>query len=245
MDHATGRAWPPPTEPWIMYQGWHDLLFAHWPVKAAVLRELLPPSLELDTFEGEAWLGIVPFRMAGVHLRAVPAIPGLSEFPELNVRTYVTVGDKPGAYFFSMDAANPLFVTALRLLAHLPYLAAAMSVSRVGAGFKYNSHRLPYSVSPTVLRAEYEPTGGVFHARRETLEYFLTERYCLYTTRGRRVYRCEIHHAPWPLQPAEADFQRNTMASSLGIPLPDTQPLLHFSRRQDTIVWPMRPVETQ
>src|SRR5437867_2588447 len=98
------RPWPLPREPWVMAQTWHDLLFAHWPVPAVALRPVIPAFLDVDTFEGEAWIGVVPFRMSGVHPRFVPSLPGLSAFPELNVRTYVTDGERPGVWFFSLDA---------------------------------------------------------------------------------------------------------------------------------------------
>ncbi len=221
-----------------MRQTWHDLLFAHWPLAPGQLRPLVPAPLLVDTFDGHAWLGVVPFRMSDVALRSLPALPWLSAFPELNVRTYVTVGDTPGVFFFSLDAASRPAVEVARLTYHLPYYHAAMSVAADGEEVRYASRRLDRRGAPAELRARYAPAGPVFHALRGTLEYFLTERYCLYAPAPRtRLYRAEIHHAPWPLQPAEASFELNTMAAAWGIPLPPEPPLLHFARRLEVIAW--------
>jgi len=221
---------------------WHDLLFAHWPLRPDVLRPLIPPSLALDTFEGDAWLGVVPFRMAGVRQRLSPPLPHLSAFPELNVRTYVVAGGKPGVWFFSLDAANPLAVHAARFAFHLPYFNASMRCDPTAGGVRYASVRTHRGAPPAELRADYGPIGPVRHAARGSLEAWLTDRYCLYSAnRAGRVWRAEVDHARWPLQPAWADVRRNTMASQIGIGLA-TPPLLHFSRRLDVIAWGIEPV---
>jgi uncharacterized protein YqjF (DUF2071 family) len=218
-----------------MTQTWHDLLFAHWPISPDVLRARVPLRFELDTFDGEAWIGVVPFYMTNVAPRAVPALPGLSRFPELNVRTYVRVDDRPGVFFFSLDASSRAAVRVARLMLGLPYFDAAMPVRSEGDVVTYESRRMK---SAADFVASYRPSGPVFHARPGTLEYFLTERYCLYALDRRgRPYRLEIHHAPWPLQVAEATMTRNTMAAAAGITLPAPTPLLHFAKRQDTIAW--------
>jgi len=223
-----------------MAQSWHDLLFAHWPVNAAVMRPLLPPQLQVDTFEGSAWLAVVPFRMTGVRLRGTPALPWLSAFPELNVRTYVKCDGKPGVWFFSLDAGNALAVAIARAWFHLPYFHARM-VCRVQEGWiHYQSDRTHPEAHAGSLDGRYRPIGEVFSSRRGTLECFLTERYCLYTTDGRgRIIRGEIHHPPWQLQRAEAELAHNSMAESLGVALV-SRPLLHFARRQDVLVWAPR-----
>src|SRR5688500_5474109 len=120
--------------PWSVFMRWHELLFMHWPVPAAALRPLIPAGLELDTFDGSAWLGVVPFRMSGIRRRLLPPVPGTAAFPELNVRTYVTAGAKPGVWFFSLDAANRLAVRVARWTFHLPYYDATMSCTRDRAG---------------------------------------------------------------------------------------------------------------
>jgi uncharacterized protein YqjF (DUF2071 family) len=235
------RPWPLPRGPWLMTQKWHDLLFAHWPVPAAALRPLVPAALPLDTWEGRAWVGVVPFRMTGVRPRAVPPLPGLSAFLEVNVRTYVTLGGKPGVYFFSLDAENPLAVRAARSLFNLPYFDAGMSLERDGEAIGYRSRRTHRGAPPAELAASYRPVGEPAPAAAGSLDAWLTERYCLYSVGRRgRARRLEIHHAPWPLQPAEADLSRNTLAAAAGLELPAMPPLLHFARRLDVVFWPPR-----
>jgi uncharacterized protein len=219
-----------------MTQTWHDLLFAHWPLDPGVLAPKIPPDFLLDRFEGKAWLGIVPFTMSNVSPRGVPALPGLSAFPELNVRTYVRVGEKPGVYFFSLDAGSVTAAAAARALFNLPYHSASMHAVRDAVGVRYTSRRS--GTGRAELSATYRPVGSVFEAAPGSLEYFLTERYCLYhVDRRGRPYRLDIHHPPWPLQFAEADIAHNSMAQASGIVLPDAKPLLHFSRRQDMVAW--------
>lgn len=217
-----------------MRQTWHDLLFAHWPVSRARLRPLVPAAFELDLFDGDAWVGVVPFFMTNVTARGVPPLPWLSAFPELNVRTYVRVGPRAGVYFFSLDAGRLLAVMAARLL-NLPYFAASMQVARSADMVSYRSRRPGW---PAEFEARYHPSGPVYRAPAGSLDHFLTERYCLYALdRWRRPYRLDIDHAPWPLQPAAAEMTKNTMASAAGIVLPSREPLLHFARRQDMVGW--------
>jgi len=231
------RPWALPAGPWVMAQNWEDLLFAHWPVPSEVLRGLVPSGLELDTFEGKAWIGVVPFRMSGVRLRGTPAVPGLSAFPELNVRTYVKRGKQPGVWFFSLDAANRVAVEVARAWFRLPYFFALMEVRKHGKQIIYSSQRRDQRGRGEQLEAKYEPWGECFHAQPGTLEHFLTERYCLFAERtDGALLRAEIHHAPWPLQAARAEFAQNTMTKALKLPL-EGSPLLHFSRRQEVVVW--------
>lgn len=241
LQEQAHRPIPMPTGAWIMRQSWRELLFAHWPVATEALRPLIPAALTLDTFEGEAWLGIVPFQMREVSPRGVPALPWLSASPELNVRTYVTVRGVPGVYFFSLDAANPLFVAVARAFFSLPYFHAKMSVKRQGDTIVYNSQR-SRPKDPAAFRARYRPTGPAAHSTPGSLPHWLTERYCLYTLKGRgHVYRLDIHHGPWSLQPAALEMTQNMMARAHGICLPDTPPLLHYSQQQDMLAWwPLR-----
>ena len=232
------RPWPVPRAPFVMHQRWHDLLFAHWRVPVATLRPLVPRELPIDTFDGTAWVGVIPFHMSDVRPRFVPALPWMSAFPELNVRTYVTLGGKPGVYFFSLDAGSSVAVTVARALFDLPYYRAEMRVILDGDAIRYRSMRTHRGAPPADLLARYRPTAPAFQAAPASLEHFLTGRYCLYTVRERHVpFRVEIDHAPWALQPAEATFDKNTMASAQGIALPDDPPLLHFARRQDVVAW--------
>jgi uncharacterized protein len=238
LNEVGHRPWPMPDTPWVMTQTWHDLLFAHWPIDLRKLREKVPTEFELDLFDGKAWLGIVPFRMTNVAPRGVPSLPWVSEFPELNVRTYVRVDDRPGIYFFSLDAGSALAVRAARTLLNLPYYSATMTVRSKASAIEYNSRRDDGSPE-ALLSGAYHPIGPPFHAVMGTLEYFLMERYCLYNLDHRGApYRLDIHHPPWPLQPADAAFRCNTMAEAAGLSLPDMKPRLHFSRRQDMVAWP-------
>ncbi len=241
LEQLAHRPWPLPAGPWVMAQTWHDLLFAHWPVPIAALRPHIPARLAIDTFEGQAWLGVVPFRMSAVRLRGTPAVPRLSAFPELNVRTYVAANGKPGVWFFSLDAGNPLAVAIARVWFHLPYFRARMSCEERSDWIEYKSERTHRYADGAVLTGRYRPAGEPFSPQPGTLQHFLTERYCLYAADRRgQLIRGEIHHPPWPLQIAEAKLERNTMADSLRVELRSHSPLLHFARRQDVLVWAPR-----
>jgi len=162
----------------------------------------------------------------------------MSQFPELNVRTYVTFGSKAGVYFFSLDAARRLAVWGARRFYRLPYFEAQMKCEKRDGTVHYQSSRRGSRAAE--FRGKYRQSGTVFHAAPGSLEHFLTERYCLYTVHRGNVYSCEIHHPPWPLQPADCDFEVNTMAQAAGIALPKVSPLLHFSERQEVLIWPLR-----
>ena len=222
-----------------MEQTWNDLLFAHWPVQPELMRALVPQQLSLDTFEGHCWIAVTPFHMTGVRGRFMPPIPGASAFPELNVRTYVSFGGKPGVYFFSLDAAKRLAVWAARTTYRLPYYFAHMETRNGDGWIHYRSSRISGNAE---LRAQYRPLKPVQLRSPGTLEHWLTERYCLYTVARSTVFRAEIHHVPWPLQDAEAEIAQNTMAKAAGIELPQLHPVLHFAKRLQVLVWPLKPL---
>ncbi len=231
------RPWPVPAGSWVMTQTWNDLLFAHWPVDRQALRARVPEAFELDLFEGDAWVGVIPFHMTNVALRFVAGLPWISAFPELNVRTYVRVAGKPGVYFFSLDAGNPVAVAAARRVLNLPYFKARMTVRVARDGeVDYESHRR--AQAPAEFSARYRGLGDRYTPAPGTLEYFLTEWYCLYAThRGGRAYRLDIHHPPWTLQRGDGTIRLNTMAAAAGVRLSDATPLLHFAKRQDAVCW--------
>jgi len=205
----------------------------HWPVPASILRALVPEKLELQEFDGTAWLGLVPFRMAGVMRRPWPDMPGISAFPELNVRTYVVLDGKPGVWFLSLDAANRLAVWAARRFFHLPYYLADMSLSEEADGIRYRSSR-----QGAELLATYRPTSEPYLARTGSLEHWLTERYCLYAEApDGSIWRNDVHHHPWPLQSAMASIERNTLSDAHGISIREPPTLLHFAHRLDVVVW--------
>jgi hypothetical protein len=227
-----------------MTQTWYSLLFAHWRVPVEDLQGRIPDALELDTFDGAAWLGIVPFGMRQVRLRGFPAIPGTSSFLELNVRTYVHARRgvaRPGVWFFSLDAASSLAVAVARTWFRLPYFRARMDLVREGESVRYRSRRTHRGAPPATFDARYGPKSGIERAADGSLEAFLTERYCLYTMRRRgELLRGDIHHERWPLRRAEAEFFGNRMAQCHGIALPRAQPLLHFVDTLDVKIWPLR-----
>jgi uncharacterized protein len=235
------RPWPLPPDPWVMAQTWGDLLFAHWPVPAAALRPLVPEPLPIDTFEGTAWLGITPFEVSGLRLRGTAPAPRLSRFPELNVRTYTTFGGKPGVWFFSLDAGSAAAVASARRTYRLPYRHARMAIELAGDRIRYRSVRTSRDAPPAALELEYGPAGDAQPPAAGTLEHWLTERYCLYAFDAGRLFRAEIHHPPWRLQPARAAIATNTMPPP-GVDLPASEPLLHFARRQDVVIWLLRDV---
>jgi uncharacterized protein len=225
-----------------MGQTWEDLLFAHWRVDPEALRPLVPEALRLQTHDGAVWLGITPFKISALRLRGTLPLPRVSSFLELNVRTYVTAGGKPGLWFFSLDASSQLAVEAARRAYKLPYFRARISAVRREGCIEFDSSRVDSRSAPHVFSAHYRPSGEELTAQPGSLKEFLTERYCLYAVDERgRLHRAEIHHSPWPLRPAEARIELNTMAPS-GLELPDEQPLLHFAAVQDVVIWPLRPV---
>jgi uncharacterized protein YqjF (DUF2071 family) len=238
LEETTHRPWPVPRRTWLQAQTWDHLLFAHWRVDAQALRALVPASIPIDTFDGSAWLGITPFRLSGLRLRGMLPVPVASSFLELNVRTYATIDDRPGIWFFSLDAESSFAVQAAKRAYRLPYHYAQMSAGRRGDWVDYRSAR-----ADARFDASFRPTGAEAAPRAGTLEHFLTERYCLYTVHEGGVHRADIHHPPWPLQGAEAEFELNTIPPD-GLEVRG-EPLLHYSTRQDTLVWPLRRVSAQ
>jgi uncharacterized protein YqjF (DUF2071 family) len=236
LDH---RPWNIPERPWTWRQSWCDLLFAHWPVPSAMLRRFVPPSLTLQEFDGSAWIGVVPFRMEGVMRRPLPDLPWVSAFPELNVRTYVEHGGKPGVWFLSLDATNALAVWAARRFFHLPYYRAAMTLTPNGDKFRYASAR-----RGAEFRGSYGPSSEPYYAKPGSLEHFLTERYCLYAKAPNgAILRNDVQHHPWALQRAWAELEHNTMLDFHGLDVREPPALLHFAKRIDVVVWNAERVE--
>jgi uncharacterized protein len=251
------RPWPLPDRPWIMFQRWNDLLFAHWALEPERVRPLVPPELELDLFDGRAWVGIIPFWMSNVHLRGLPPLPGSGTFPEMNLRTYVRLPlerrgesrehaapgrsatgpmSKPGVYFFSLDAASLQAVFAARLSFGLPYFWSKMLVKEGSRNeIEYSSIRRQQP-RPADVKVNYAPDGPLTQGKSE-LEVFLTERYCLYVVRRGHIHRAQIHHLPWPLRPAEAEFRENTLGARHGFALSEPPQILHFVKRLDVLIF--------
>jgi uncharacterized protein YqjF (DUF2071 family) len=231
------RPWPLPGGSWIMGQSWDDLLFAHWRVDADEVRKLVPAELEVEEHEGSAWLGITPFVLRGFRLRGTLPLPVVSTFPEINVRTYVTAGGKPGIWFFSLDTSSVVAVEAARRTYKLPYFHARISVERDPQRIRYTSARRN-GARPFVFEASYGAEGEAAEPSPGSLEAFLAERYCLYAHDADGLHRAEIHHPPWRIRAADAEIALNTMPPD-GIELAG-EPLLHLAERQDVVVWPLR-----
>lgn len=239
LELVAHRPWPLPSGRWALGQTWEDLLFAHWRVPAGEIRPFLPDALELEETEGGAWLGIASFRLSALRLRGGLPVPRLSSFLQVNVRTYVRGPDgRSGVWLFSLDASSALAVRAARRLYRLPYFRARMSLDRTDEWRDVECART--GERGKVFSGRYRPAGHVFHAEQGSLEWFLAERYCLYATdRTGELWRAEIHHVPWPLQPAEAELELTTIA-------PVTlrgEPVCHFAARQDTVIWPLERIE--
>lgn len=237
------RPWPLPAGRWLMGQTWHDLLFAHWRVEPDRLRAVVPAQIPLDVHDGSCWVGVTPFEISGLRPAFLPPAPRLSRFAEINVRTYATLGGRPGIWFLSLDAARRSAVLAARRGYRLPYFHADIAVRRAGAEVLYRARRAS-SDSPEVrFEAAYRPAGPPAPPAPGSLDAFLTERYCLYALdRRRRVLRADIHHPPWPLRPARAEIAANTMTRPHGLAL-EGDPLLHLASRQDVLIWPPRRVQ--
>lgn len=239
-----------------IHMTWRDLSFMHWRVDADALRAWIPEPLEVDLFDGEAWVGVVPFEMRGTRLWPLPAVPGLRHFPELNLRTYVRHGDRRGVWFFSLDACSKVAVRVARQTFALPYLDARMSIEREpGAAedgwIRYSSQRQGAFGAPRgVFRGRYRPCGPAAPAAEGALEHFLTERYSLFAQRGFGVPRSlrgglvrgDIEHDPWPLQPAEVELEELDMFRIIGLPVPEGPPLVHFARELRVRAFPPRRI---
>jgi uncharacterized protein YqjF (DUF2071 family) len=220
LRETSHRPWPVPREPWLMAQTWENLLFAHWPVSPEKLRPLLPPAVPLDLREGTAWVGVTPFRVGALRLRGTPHIPGLTAFPELNVRTYTTIDGKPGIWFMSLDAARAVAVAAARRAYRLPYFAADMELRASGSSIDYRSRRVSSDGLPAELQGRYRPVGPPAPPAPGSLEHWLTERYCLYTLDDRgALLRADIHHPPWPTPTSSATRWRSHTDSNSSRPL--------------------------
>ncbi|MFM1653209.1 YqjF family protein [Brevibacillus sp. B_LB10_24] len=229
---------------WIMTQTWEHLLFAHWPVSVDCIRRLVPDELEVDTFDGQAWISIIPFLMSGIRLKVFAEIPYFSTFPEINLRTYVKSHRRPGIFFITLDASDPLVVEMGKLWYHLPYHKAKISFRQNGQEIIVHSRRTPSDAFSTCFDGCYRPASIPFAAQAGTIEHWLMERYVLYSKHPRTkcVYWAEVYHDPWKLHTAEAHIGRNTLADGL-LDTPLGKPaLLHYSKGVHALVGPIHPL---
>jgi hypothetical protein len=200
------------------------LAFIHYRVESAKIRLRLPPQLRLQEFDGSAWIGLVPFRMSGVMRRPFPDIPFLSTFPEMNLRTYVEFDNKPGVWFFSLDADSLPMVFGGRCFYQLPYFSAQMSQFFDSGWYHFTSRRRGGRAE---LDASFRPTGESFFPKEGTFEHWMAERYCLYSARD-GLSRIEVQHALWPIQRAQLTVRENSVLSASGLNSVG-EPLVHFS----------------
>ncbi len=227
----------------IMHQKWGKLLFMHWRIDEQLLRPLIPARLEIDTFEGSAWIGVVPFTMWGIRASFLPPIPGTSAFHELNVRTYVHHQGVPSVWFLSLDAANKLAVWGARTFYHLPYFNAQMSLEQTGNTIRYSSSRRDRLGAPAELQATWNIGEALPQTSPGSLEFFLTERYCLDCEHRGKLYRACLHHQPWPLRQAELVSLNTTMIESHGLPTLKGDPLLQYAEEITVNIWGLREVQ--
>ena len=233
----------------LMHQDWGDLLFMHWPVPANIIQPHLPPRLQVDTHDGHAWLGVVPFRMWNVRSRVTPPVPGVREFLELNVRTYVHLDGVPGVWFFSLDATNALAVWAARTFFYLPYFRARLALARPApAHLHYTGHRVHNGAADAHFSAAWELGEALPPSEPGSLAFFLTERYALYAAggqgpgRGEKLYRGRIAHEPWPLRSARLLSYESSLVESHGLPTPTGAPVLHAGGPLHVDLWPLQRV---
>ncbi len=232
---------------WIMTQKWDNLLFAHWPVSVQSLRPFIPDMLELDTYDGYAWIGVIAFEMSRIRLRGMPVIPWTVPFPEINVRTYVKGNAKPGVFFMTLDASNPFIIQAARLWYRLPYYRAAMAVARTEKTIMFRSERVGVDDPAAQFQGSYRPVSSPFSGEKGTIEHWLTERYTFYckSCRTDDVFMGEIYHEPWQLQKAEVRIEHNTMADAFGIHLPQPPVLSHYSPGTEAYIWCCRKLKSR
>lgn len=240
LDH---RPWPLPNRPWRWRQSWLDLAFLHYRVDVNELRKKLPAGITLQEFDGSAWVGLVPFRMAGVMRRPFPDVPGFSSFPELNLRTYVEVDGKAGVWFFSLDATSWPFVLGGRHVYGLPYFPAKMAQTHRDGWIHYASHRRGGDAR---LECRYRGTGEVFHAVPGTFEHWMAERYCLFSHAPRSgITRVDVHHLPWPLQQVDVQISSNTLLQAAGIVALTDKPVCHFSTGVHVVSWGVEKLKAE
>lgn len=213
--------------PPLLSMRWDDVLFAHWAVDPGTVADRIPDQFTVDTYEGDAYLGVVGFQMSDIRPRGAPV--GLS-FPELNLRTYVRADGGTGVYFFNLDAADWLAVPIARRLFRLPYYRADMDLSERDGAFRLQSRRTHDDAPPAHFDATYRPTGEPTEPQPGTLARFLTENYRFYVADDDgRVYRGDIDHDPWPLQPADLEIRENDLFTANGFDHPNGDPLVHYS----------------
>lgn len=226
----------------VMHQDWGKLLFIHWRIKEALLRPHVPRSLQIDTYGDSAWIAITPFTMWDIRAFPpyVPPVPGLDSMHELNVRTYVHYNGVPGVWFFSLDANSRAAVLGARTFFHLPYYNADISMD----GKRKIKYRLKRTDDPPAqFKADWSVGDALPKSQPGSREFFLTERYLLYTEFEGELYRARIHHEPWQLYQAELTNFGSTLLEAKQIPQPKTHPILHHAEEVSVDIWALESVD--
>jgi uncharacterized protein len=216
-------------------------LFAHWPMAAEALRPRLPAGLELDTYNGQAWLGVVAMQMRRVRLRGLPPVPVLSSLAQVNLRTYVVARGVRGVFFFGLYASSLLASLGARIFFSLPYYRADVSLQAGRGWLRLNCRAWETRLVRPTLRAAYRPISDPFRPLEGTLEHWFAERYRLYTAGpGDRLHYGDIAHVPWSLQMAELTLTENTMAAAHDLPTAEVEPVVHYSWGRQARIWPVQ-----
>lgn len=228
----------------IGYQRWDSLLFLHWQIAADLLRPFVPQRLSIDTYEGHGYVSLTPFTVMGARLVAMPAIPGFSNFHELNVRTYVRLGDDRGVWFFSLDAANPLAALLARVSVRLPYFFAHIERNQTGQRFRYTCERYKTGLAAgAAFSASWEVLPDPRRADPGSLDHFLSERYALFSRAiGEKLWHGRVRHAPWPLQPVRGLQLEQTLDVGDGLPKLSGEVIARYSPGVDVEFLPFRLV---
>lgn len=237
LQSVAHRPWEISSKPWRFYQEWNNAVFLHWKVPAEVIRPLIPRTTELDTFQGEAWVSLVAFTMEKLRVSYLPAVPGISNFHEINLRTYITRDNKPGVYFLSIEAQKLLAVFLAKNISGLPYKKSLIKRSSNGMANTYSSIN---SVKGFSLESTFETNEGEYE--RTALDKWLVERYCLYLDRNDKLFRYDIHHLQWEIKKIELKHLKLQYKAG-DLVLKEKQPdFSHFSPGVRVLAWPRKAI---
>ena len=233
-EHHKGTAFP--NLPWIMKQTWHDLLFAHYPVKLELLQKLVPPVFQLDSYNGIGWVGVVPFHVQNHRVRLLPPIPGFDRFAQINIRTYVTVNGKRGVYFIRVHMNHLIAGVLAKTFYYMPFQAAIVKMEQSDRYINFCSIKS----KQIEFQCHYTPISESKLAEKASFEHWLVERYSMYSlNRKGEVMRSDILHNYWPLQLAEGEITNHSILLNEGIQVANNEPILHYAKKMEAMLWPV------